>query len=127
MKSYSAKSTLPTVEDTGTAALVRGAAVVRLDPTFAASVDPNASYRVFLTPNGDTRGLFVATKTPSGFVVREAQAGHASVSFDYRIVATALGQAGQRMAPLVAPVAPRASAPPVAKRPQVAPPAFARP
>jgi hypothetical protein len=57
-----------------------------------------AEYRVFLTPSGDTRGLFVAMRTVNGFIVRESQGGHATVSFDYRIVATALGQAGERMA-----------------------------
>jgi hypothetical protein len=97
-RSFSPNSTQPTVEDTGTAQLVGGAAVVRLDPTFAASIDPSTAYRVFVTPNGDTHGLFVATKTAAGFVVREAQAGRSTVSFDYRIVATALGGAGQRMA-----------------------------
>jgi hypothetical protein len=127
VKSYSAKSTLPTVEDTGTAQLVRGAALVRLDPTFAASIDGASSYRVFLTPNGDTRGLFVATKAPGGFVVRESQAGHASVSFDYRIVATALGQSGQRMAPFIAEAAPRGPSPVIAARPLGRPAALAKP
>jgi hypothetical protein len=98
VKSFSAKMTLPTVEDTGTAQLVGGVASVRLDPTFAASIDQGTSYRVFVTPNGDTRGLFVPTKTANGFIVRESQGGRSSVSFDYRIVATAFGQSGQRMA-----------------------------
>jgi hypothetical protein len=98
VKSFNPKTTLPTVEDTGTAQLVAGAAAVRLDPTFAASIDARSGYRVFLTPSGDTRGLFVAMRTVNGFIVRESQGGHATVSFDYRIVATALGQAGERMA-----------------------------
>ena len=98
VRSFSPNSTQPTVEDTGTAQLVAGAAAVRLDPTFAASIDGASGYRVFVTPNGDTHGLFVATKTPSGFIVRESQGGRSTVSFDYRIVATALGQSGQHMA-----------------------------
>jgi hypothetical protein len=53
-----------------------------------------------LTPDGDTKGLFVASKSPSGFVVREVQGGHATISFDYHIYATSLGQAGQRMTEL---------------------------
>jgi len=113
VKSYSPKTTAPTVEDTGTAQLVGGAAAVRLDPTFAASVDTPSSYRVFITPNGDTRGLFVATKTPAGFIVRESQGGRSTVSFDYRIVATAVGQAGQRMAVANPASEPRATAPKV--------------
>jgi len=99
IRSFSTKTTLPTVEDTGTAELVNGMAQVRLDPTFAASIDAKTGYRVFVTPDGETRGwLFVAAKNSSGFTVREAQAGRSTVTFDYRIVATALGQAGQRMA-----------------------------
>ena len=98
------------MEDTGTAQLERGSAM-RLDPTFASSIEPGISYRVFVTPNGDMRGLFVAAKTAGGFIVREAQAGRSTVSFDYRIVATALGESGQRMAEMAPEDAPRAAAP----------------
>jgi hypothetical protein len=98
IQSYSAKTAIPIVEDFGTAQLASGAASVALDPTFAASIDQRAGYRVFLTPNGDTHGLYTASKTPSGFVVRETGGGHGTLSFDYRIVATALGHSGQRMA-----------------------------
>jgi hypothetical protein len=94
---FSAKTTAPTVEDTGTAKLVAGEAAVRFDPAFAASIEAPDSYRVFLTADGDTRGLFVASKTPAGFVVRESQGGRSTVSFDYRVVATSLGQTGRRM------------------------------
>jgi hypothetical protein len=95
---FGSKSTEPTMEDTGTAQLRNGAAVVVLDAVFAASIDAGVPYRVFVTPGGDTRGLFVQTKTPSSFVVRESQGGRSTVSFDYRIVATALGHARERMA-----------------------------
>jgi hypothetical protein len=108
VKSFTAKMSSPTVEDTGTAQLVGGAAVVRLDRTFAASIEPTIAYRVFLTPGGDTRGLYVATKTAGGFIVREAQGGRSSVSFDYRIVATAAGQSGQRMTIMSAAALPHA-------------------
>jgi hypothetical protein len=110
VRSFSPNATQPTAEDTGTAQLVGGVAVVRLDPAFAASIEPSAAYRVFVTPNGDTRGLFVAAKTAAGFVVRESQAGRSTVTFDYRIVATALGGAGQHMA-ILSPAAARALAP----------------
>jgi hypothetical protein len=96
---FSPTATAPTVEDSGSAQLVGGVAAVRLDPAFAATIDPRSGYRVFLTPGGDTRGLFIASKSPAGFVVRESQGGRASVSFDYRILATTLGEAGQRMTP----------------------------
>ncbi len=120
--SFTAKMTSPTVEDTGTAQLVGGVAAVRLDQTFAASIDPTLSYRVFLTPNGDTRGLFVPTKSAAGFIVREAQGGHSTVSFDYRIVATALGEAGQRMTASGATVPPHVLPPVAPPRPSTATP-----
>ena len=99
-RSFGTDSTQPTIEDTGTAQLVRGAAVVRLDPAFAASIEPSAGYRVFVTPDGETHELFVASKTAAGFVIREAQGGRSTVPFDYRIVATKFGAAGQHMAML---------------------------
>jgi hypothetical protein len=97
VNSFSPIATRPTVEDSGTATLARGAAAVRLDPTFAAAIEAG-TYQVFLTPGGDTHGLFVAAKTANGFVVRESQGGRSTVPFDYRILATASGKAGQRMA-----------------------------
>jgi hypothetical protein len=104
---FNPSSAQPTMEDVGTAQLIAGSASVRLDPNFAASIDATTPYHVFLTADGDTRGLFVMAKTAAGFVVREAQGGHATTSFDYRIVATALGQSGQRMALAVKPAEPR--------------------
>jgi hypothetical protein len=95
---YGTQTTLPTVEDTGTAQLVGGSATVKLDSTFSRTIDAASSYRVFVTANGDTHGLFVTSKTAGAFVVHENQGGRSTVSFDYRIVATALGHAGQRMA-----------------------------
>jgi hypothetical protein len=121
---FSPKAAAPTLEDTGTAQLVGGLATVPLDANFAASIDPGSAYRVFITPDGDTRGLFVAAKTPRGFVVRETQGGRSNLSFDYRIVATAIGDGGKRMVRANAHSMPTpalrprfASPPPVIERP----------
>jgi hypothetical protein len=124
VKSFGARTSSPTIEDTGSAQLVNGAAVVRLDPTFAASLDSTSAYRVFLTPDGDTRGLFVASKTPSGFVVHETQGGHATLNFDYRIVGTSFGQAGQRMAVANLATEPHAAQPAVPTLPAFKAPAI---
>lgn len=97
---FTPKSATPTIEDNGTAKLVGGVAAVSLDATFARSIDSRQTYQVMLTPDGDTRGLFIASKSPSGFVVREVQGGRGTLSFDYHIYATSLGQAGQRMTEL---------------------------
>lgn len=73
-------------EDFGTARLVRGRAVVRLDRGFAAVVRRGALH-VFLTPEGDCRGLYVRRKSAAGFEVRELQRGTSTLRFTYRVVA----------------------------------------
>jgi hypothetical protein len=72
-------------EDFGVAKLKGGRAVVKLDTDFAKTIKPG-DYRVFLTPEGDCRGLYVRSKSAKGFEVRELQGGESSVAFSYRIV-----------------------------------------
>jgi hypothetical protein len=98
VNAYGSKTTSPTVEDNGTGQLVNGQATVRLDDAFAQTIDARSAYHVMLTPDGDTRGLYIASKTPGYFVVREVQGGHGTLAFDYHIYAPALGSAGTRMA-----------------------------
>ena len=71
-------------EDFGTAKLKRGRTVVKLDADFA-KVIKRGDYRVFLTPEGDCRGLYVRRKSAS-FEVREFGDGKSDVAFSYRIV-----------------------------------------
>jgi hypothetical protein len=97
---FTSKVTTPTVEDNGTGHLVNGVAMVQLDPSFADTIDTSREYHVMLTANGDTRGLFVASKTPAGFMVREVQGGRSTIDFDYHIYATALGQSAVHMTEL---------------------------
>jgi hypothetical protein len=94
---FTARQASPTVEDVGTGSIVNGSGSVRLDPALVEQMDRSTAYHVFLTPDGDTNGLFVATKTAEGFVVRETRGGRSSLSFDYRIVASVDGQANRRM------------------------------
>jgi hypothetical protein len=86
-----------TIEDTGTASLARGAGTVKLDAAFAQLIN-DANYQVFLTPNGDSRGLYVTGKSLTSFAVRENQGGASTLSFDYRIVAHVNGHASDRVA-----------------------------
>jgi hypothetical protein len=72
-------------EDFGTARLSRGRAVVDLDADFG-KVVKRGDYRVFLTPEGDCRGLYVRRKSAAGFEVRELMGGKSSIAFSYRIV-----------------------------------------
>jgi hypothetical protein len=72
-------------EDFGSARLNRGRAKVKLDADFAKVVMLNG-YRVFLTPEGDCKGLYVRGKRGASFEVRELQGGTNNVAFSYRIV-----------------------------------------
>ena len=107
---FTPASTSPTIEDNGTAQLVNGVAMVSLDPTFAQTIDLSRAYQVILTPDGDTRGLFIASKGTSGFVVREVQGGHSSIAFDYHIYAPALGRANEHMSMVNGMLGPKAPA-----------------
>ncbi len=94
---YTSKVASPMVEDTGSGQLINGVAMISLDPAFAQTIDPRAPYHVMVTPDGDTRGLYVERKTLAGFIVREVQGGRGSLEFDYHIYAPARGHAGERM------------------------------
>jgi hypothetical protein len=72
-------------EDFGMAKLKGGRATVKLDGDFAEVIKPTG-YHVFVTPEGDCRGLFVRGKTAASFEVRELGGGKSSVAFSYRIV-----------------------------------------
>jgi len=78
-------------EDFGSARLVGGVATVRLDARFIQTVNTRTEYHVFLTPNGDCKGLYVNQKNATSFEVRELGAGSSSVKFDYRISALRKG------------------------------------
>jgi hypothetical protein len=71
-------------EDFGAAKLKRGRAVVKLDANFA-KVIKRGDYKVFVTPEGNCRGLYVR-KSAASFEVRELGGGMSNVAFSYRIV-----------------------------------------
>ena len=103
---YDAASTRPSLEDTGTARLTNGIGIVHFDSALAQAIDVRNGYQVFLTADGDVRGLYVAQKFARGFVVRESQNGRSSISFDYRIVAHRAGSPDARLPEIQLPVAP---------------------
>ncbi len=97
VETYAVQSPENWMEDFGSGQLEKGVAVVRIDPAFAETVTGDASYHVFLTPNGDSKGLYVISKTPTTFEVRESGGGTSSLSFDFRIVAKRRGFETQRL------------------------------
>lgn len=100
---YSTMSTSPNIEDFGEAQLTAGQTYVGLRHSYATAIDSRYSYMVFITPEGDTRGLYVTQKTPAGFVVRESQGGRSEAAFSYRIVAKPFSSAPAAMRPERAP------------------------
>jgi hypothetical protein len=87
-------------EDFGSGALVNGAATVALDPIFTQTVNTQIEYHVFLTPKGDSEGLYVSHETREGFEVHEQRGGHSNIAFDYRIVAKRVGYENIRLTDL---------------------------
>ncbi|HZV77945.1 MAG TPA: hypothetical protein VFF63_09335 [Candidatus Babeliales bacterium] len=108
LEAFDSESTRATIEDTGTARLEAGEGTVRFDSAFASTIDAARGYQVFLTPNGDTRGLYVAAKYEGGFIVRENERGRSSVYFDYRVVAHPYGATDARLPQLTIKLPPRA-------------------
>jgi hypothetical protein len=96
-QSYGETAATPTIEDSGEAQLVAGVATVRIDPNFSNAIDPHQGYFVLITPEGDTRGLYVAQRAARGFIVRETMGGRSSLPFAYRIVAHPYGVRAPRL------------------------------
>ena len=94
---YGPMQAVATVEDVGEAQLSAGQAYVHIDSRFAGTMDLTRSYLVFLTPQGDTPGLYVTQKSAAGFIVREHGA-RSNIVFDYRIVAQPYVPQGARLA-----------------------------
>jgi hypothetical protein len=77
---YAVESPENWFEDFGSGQLSNGAVTVALEPTFRQTVNTDADYHVFLTPNGDSRGLYVTQKTAVSFEVREQGGGTSSIA-----------------------------------------------
>jgi hypothetical protein len=95
---YAVESPENWFEDFGSAELKSGVAWVALDASFGEATNAAIAYHVFLTPNGDSNGLYVARKTATGFEVREHAGGDSNVAFDYRIVVRRRGYETIRLA-----------------------------
>jgi hypothetical protein len=97
VETYAVQSPENWMEDFGSGQLQNGVAVVTIDAAFAETVSGDSSYHVFITPNGDSKGLYVIAKTPTTFEVRESGGGTSTLSFDYRIVAKRRGYESKRL------------------------------
>jgi hypothetical protein len=97
VETYAMQSPENWMEDFGSGTLQGGVATITLDSEFAETVSATADYHVFLTPRGDSKGLYVTNVTATGFEVHESSGGKSSLGFDYRIVAKRRGFETQRM------------------------------
>jgi hypothetical protein len=93
---YCEESTESWFSDYGEGRLVNGRAEVRLDRDFAAVVRGDR-YSVFPVPEGDCNGLYVSSKSPTGFEVRELKGGTSTLAFTYRVVAKRRDIEGPRL------------------------------
>jgi hypothetical protein len=73
---------------------------VPIDAALVDVIDSRGGYRVFVTPEGDRKGLYVVKGT-GGFFVREQQGGRSTLAFDYRIVAKPREENGTRLARVI--------------------------
>jgi len=97
VETYAMESPENWMEDVGSGSLEHGVAVVTIDPDFAETVSETADYHVFLTPRGDSKGLYVTHATATSLEVRESGGGTSSPAFDYRIVARRRGYEAERL------------------------------
>lgn len=77
-------------QDFGVGRLVNGIARIEIDPILSQSiyVDQNHPLKVFVTLEGDCKGIFITNKSQNGFTVKELQNGKSNVSFSWQIVAS---------------------------------------
>lgn len=99
---YSIGSPESWFEDFGSAQLVRGMAEVLLDPGFAGLVRTD-DYHVFLTPYGDSGGLYVSSQGLTSFRVQEQGGGTSNLKFSYAVVAKRKDVAESRLEPIALP------------------------
>lgn len=93
---YCQESPEPWFEDFGRGTLDQGRAEVTLDPGFVGVVKAD-EYDVFLTPYGDSKGLYVSSKGAGKFTVAEQQGGTSKLAFSYRVVARRRDDVGKRL------------------------------
>jgi len=80
--------------DQGRASLTNGIANISLDPIFIETVEPD--YQVFLTPEADTAGIYVAEKAKEYFIVK-GRNKNSNIPFSWLISALRKGYSATRL------------------------------
>ncbi|RZJ34338.1 MAG: hypothetical protein EOO51_10050 [Flavobacterium sp.] len=76
-------------QDFGQAKLVNGRAHIEIDPILAKNilVDAQHPIKIFVQPEGECNGVYIANKSANSFDVIELQSGSSNISFSYSIIA----------------------------------------
>ncbi len=76
-------------QDYGSARLIKGKAVVKLDPIFSHNifVDETHPLIVIIQPEGQCNGVYVTNKTKEGFEVIELNNGNSDINFSWSVTA----------------------------------------
>jgi len=76
-------------QDYGVGQLVNGEVRINLDPILSRNIRVDAQHpmKVFVTLEGDCKGIYVTDKSAQGFTVKELQGGTSNISFSWQIVA----------------------------------------
>lgn len=76
-------------QDYGIGQLRNGVATITLDPVLSKNifVDENHPLKVFIQLEGDCNGVYVTSKSATGFIVKELRNGKSNTPFSWQIVA----------------------------------------
>lgn len=106
---YAVSSETPDVYARGHASLVNGRAFVTVDETFRAAVSRQGSLRdqaadvvVTATPMGESKGIYVAQMSDTGFEVRENGGSASNVEFSWIAIARRADVSGNLPAEVLA-------------------------
>lgn len=83
-------------QDFGVGQLVNGEARIVIDPILRKNihVDAQNPLKVYVTLEGDCKGVFVTNKSAEGFTVKELQGGTSNAAFSWQIVASRADRVG---------------------------------
>jgi hypothetical protein len=98
---YTNVSTDVTVQTSGYATLTSGHANIAFDQAFAASVSTEQPVVVTVTPMGNSKGVYLAEVSKSGFKVVENNDGTSNVTVSYIAIGKRAGYENPKLAPEV--------------------------
>ena len=98
---YTNVSTEVTVQTSGYATLTSGHANIAFDQAFAASVSSDQPVVVTVTPMGNSKGVYLAEVSKSGFKVVENNDGTSNVTVSYIAIGKRAGYENPKLAPEV--------------------------